>query len=141
MKLKKGNRNDANIDSVHHDHKHKIHRHSHIPEKITQHYFPRVRTHQLHFNNRRQFVNTGGLSITTELIFSIFLLIILFIVGFFMGYNFSLNRSSYLYDNQESATHHSITNTDTKSITTSSNSSVTNTNNDADTITNTVSSG
>lgn len=141
IKLKKGNTNDANIDSFHREHKNKSHRDSHIPEKISQHYVPRVRTHQLDFNNRRQFINTGGFSMTTELIFSILIISILFIAGFFMGYNFSLNRSTSLYGTQESATHHSLTNTDSKSIATSSNSSVTNTNNDADTITNTVSSG
>ena len=83
----------------------------------------------------------GYILIYESNVLAIFILFILFIVGFFMGYNFSLNRSSSLYDTQESAAHHSLANTDSKSIATSSNSSVTNTNNDADTITNTVSSG
>ena len=141
MKLKNGNRNHANIHSVNRKPKHKNHRNSHIPEKITRHYFPRVNPHPLDFNNRRQFMNVSGISLATELIFVIFILIILFIAGFYMGYNFSINRSSSSYDTEEYGTRHVITNTENNTFATSSNSSVRNTNNDADTITNTVSSG
>lgn len=96
---------------------------------------------QLQNTNRRQFENVR-ISFTSEIIFSVFLLIILFLVGFVLGYNFSGAQSSLFFGNSDTTnypTNSAISNTDTKTITTYSNSSVTNTNNDKDTITNNVS--
>ena len=94
---------------------------------------------QLIPHNRRQF-EIGRGTFTSEAIFSAFLLIVLFLVGFVLGYNFS--QSSLLYNSEViSYPTGTVSNSDVKTITTYSNSSVTNTNNDKDTITNTVSSG
>ena len=122
------------------------HRHHHLIKSPTHHknggrnqYSGPI---QKHYPNRRQFENVR-ISLTSEIIFSVFLLITLFVAGFILGYNFSENQSSLIFGKTESTAYPSSTlsNADTKTITTYSNSSVTNTNNDRDTITNTVSSG
>ena len=128
---------DINMNSVRHvQHKHM--KNPLQPEKKGQHRLSSQR--QLHFYNRRQFENVG-ISLSYEIIFSFFLLVLLFVFGFVLGYNFSGTQSALFYNKSESAGYSSgaISNTDTKTITTYSNSSVTNTNNDQDTITNTVS--
>ena len=138
IKLESGKRNDANTNSVLRINEHKP-RHLHPTKTIFRRFIPLVRPEQLESNNNRQFGFVRDY--TAELTFSIFLVIILFFLGFILGYSFSLSRTSSVYDTQgtNGYTGGSISNTDTKTITTSSNSSVMNTNNDADTITNTVS--
>ena len=128
---------DINMNSVRHvQHKHM--KNLPQPEKKRQYHSSSQR--QLHFHNRRQFENVG-ISLSYEIIFSFFLLVLLFVFGFVLGYNFSGTQSALFYDKSESPgySNSALSNTDTKTITTYSNSSVTNTNNDKDTITNTVS--
>ena len=136
IKFENGSKNGATPNSFHKQYEHKI-RHTYIPEKKIQHRknLPPIRHQQFDFYNRRQLGNVG-VSLTTEFVFAILLVIILLFVGFLVGYNFSYDTyGANSYPNS------AVTNTDSKTITTGSNSSVTNTNNDADTITNTVSSG
>lgn len=131
IKFEKGNANGAKLNSFHNQYEHKI-RHTYIPEKIIQHRLRAIRHQQFDSYNRRQLENVG-VSLTTEFMFAMLLVIILFFVGFLLGYNFS-----YDTDGANGYTNSAVTNTDSKTITTSSNSSVKNTNNDADTITNTL---
>ena len=143
IKFENGSINGAKPKPFHNQQRTKI-RHTYPQEKEVQLQLPVTRHSQLGFNNRRQATNVAGVTLPTGILFSLLLVFIFGFVGFFVGYNFSLNRSTFSSYNAGEGTNgytsSTLTHTNTKTITTSSNSSVVNTNNDADTITNTVTS-